>query len=607
MEIIPRVIIYWYITVFISTEFLSYLNLINRSSIVVVNLFFFIFILLTFGQKLKTLLKKILVSKTLFVYSIVLILGSTFIQGIFGVPNTTDSMVYHLPRVMYWVQDHTLYQDVIRNEHDFMAPFAEYILIHLYLIFNGDRLLFFSQWLSFAVAIILSFLIAKQLRATSKTGMYIALFVASLPMGVMQATSTQTDMITTVMVMFSIYFALIFVKMPSIKNSLLFGFAVGLGILTKATFILFAIIPVGILAKALINKRRYHLLFILLSLLIIGIIQIRFLSQNLRIYGNFTGQKISEGGSYYINQLITPQVILSNIIRSIFLHLPVPLARRELEDGISYLHNIMGLSLNDPKTTYADTKFSVLPIVYPQEDIVGNPLHLIIIFIAGVMLILKRKKFKILDLRVYFYLLVVVSLVLFSAILKWQPFHSRLQMPLFIMGTISSIMILSQFNKSLTILKSILILSVSLAILLIILNVSKPYISYSYFYNYVKSFAPPLSDIPEAFYNRERDRQYFTARYYWYYPYRKIMENLQRKQVESNTIAFQLMDGFEYPLWVYLKKSNLNLRVIPLSKKSNDTIIFATSIDPYKRSGYTTECIKTEIEYGYACLSRVKK
>ena len=54
---------------------------------------------------------------------------------------------------------------------------------------------------------------------------------------------------------------------------------------------------------------------------------------------------------------------------------------------------------------------------------------------------------------------------------------------------------------------------------------------------------------------------------------------------------------------MFLKKYHLNLQVIPESQVSSKTIIISTSKLQYSRDGYTTKCIKTEIEYGYACLA----
>lgn len=603
MEIIPKILIYWYITVFISTEILSYFNFINRPSIVLVNIIFFTVVLFICNKKIVVLLKNFLQKHSIYFYIIFVILGLTFLQGFLSAPNTTDSMVYHLPRVMYWVQEHTLYQDIIRNDHDFMAPFGEYLLLHLYLIFNSDKLLFLSQWLAFAITIVLSFIIAKQIEISDRVANYIAVLVASSPIAVMQSSSTQTDMVTTVLLMFSVYFALNFLKSPSLMNCLLFSVSIGFGIATKATFILFAIIPFGILLINILRERKQYFIVGLLSLLVIGIIQFRFLNQNLRIYGNFSGQNVLEGESVYLNEFINSSAILSNVIRNIFMHLPVPVAPQVIQNSIVSLHRIIGIDLNDSRTTYFDTKFSISSVIFPQEDIVGNPIHLVIIFLAGFFLILKRGKSRIINPEVYIYILAVFSFIVFSMILKWQPFHSRLQFPFFVIGSISAIAILSDYQKIRFILNYLLSVSIILAFILIILNVSRPYISYGLFYEAIKSFKPSLVSIPEAFYTKPRKQQYFNARFYWYEPYKRIIENLKKQSLNTNTITFKLMDGYEYPLWLFIKENNLNYYVIPESKISDETIIISTSKNPDSFKGYKTECIKTEIEYGYACIS----
>ena len=311
MEIIPKILIYWFIIVFISTEVLSYFNFLNRFSILLVNTCFIFSILGLYHEKVKILLKKLWQKHNISSYIIALLLFFTFLQGFFSAPNTTDSMVYHLPRVMYWMQEKTLYQDVIRNDHDFMAPFAEYLVLHLYLIFNGDNMLFLSQWLAFAVSIVLSFLIAKELGVEERAAKLIALFIASLPIAVLQSSSTQTDIITTVMVLFSVYFALLLRKTPNLQNSILFGFSIGLGILTKAPFVLYMFIPLVILLVGVLKKWKQYLPLAFLIIFIIGITQLRFLNQNLNLYGNISGQRLDGG---YVNEVINPQSILSNSI-----------------------------------------------------------------------------------------------------------------------------------------------------------------------------------------------------------------------------------------------------------------------------------------------------
>lgn len=606
ISIIPKILFFWYITIFISTESLSYFNLINRSSILLVNILFLIIILVIYGKKLRKLFQSFIRARNIYIYIVISILSLTFLQGFLSAPNTTDSMVRRLPIVMYWVQEHTLYQDTIRNGHDFMGPFSEYIFLHLYLIFNHDWMLYFSQWIAFAAVIFLTFLIAHKLSNSKKIALYASVMTSTIPIAVLQATSVQMDMVTTVMVLFSLYFALIFRKEPNFINFIFLSFAVGLGILTKATFLIYIIFPVGILISLIVKKKgisgvlkgwRNSLLMGMIGVFIIGTIQARFVEQNLKLFGSISGER---GKSVYMNELITPQVIFSNLVRNLIVQFPFPIGRGLIEQGVIYIHEKIGIGIDDPRINFFNAKFSVNPIIFPQEDRAGNPVHLFWIILGGILLILRKNKLNNLSLVVYLYVLSIASFLLFSVVLKWQPFHSRLLMPFFIVGSVTSVVILMQFKQLKILLNLALLTSVSLSFVLIVLNVSKPFFSYSSFYASVKGFAPILSSIPESIFTKEREKQYFNARQYWYTPYKEIIRKIKVKK--GKTIAFKLMDEFEYPLWYFLREYKLPLEVIPYSKRTKETIVISTTENPYSMSGYSNECIKTEIEYGYACL-----
>lgn len=604
LHIAVRALLYWYIFIFLSTEILSHVRLLERNYIFLGNILFWgVFLFFHRQEILQTLQSINYRSKSLlFILTLFLL---TFIQGFFSAPSTTDSMVYHLPRVMYWIQEKTVQQSVIRNPHDFMAPFAEYILLHLYLIAGSDRLLFFSQWIAYVVLVIISGVIAERLGADKGIRIMTTLFVATLPMAVMQASSTQVDLVVAVLVVLSTYIALEISRKITVNSTVLFWLALGLGISTKATFFLFMIIPTGMMLFALIKNRWKNILIFVLSSLTAFIIPFRFMNQNLNLYGNILGPLKKEEGLTLTNDIVNPVVLISNLIRNIMVHIPVPVFTTHTQGLLEFIHKMMGISISAPESTCCDFQFHVIPILYPQEDIVSNFLHLLLISFAAFFIFKKAEiKYRLLILT---FVLSLFSFVIFSLILKWQPFHSRLQTPFFVMGVISSVVILSKFKRSLYILKGMLILSISLAILLVFLNVSRPYISYNLFYDKVKSFSFPLSSIPQSFFVKPREQQYFNARFYWYLPYKGIIEILAGQDLaESNTVTFDLPDGFEYPLWVFIKRYGLNIRVVPLSEISNETIIISTSEDPYEKEGYLTKCIKTKIEYGYACLSKAK-
>src|SRR3989344_1699214 len=267
-------LLYWYIFIFFSTEILSNFKLLERGYILSGEITFWTVFLFFHRKRVLYSLRNInLGSKSLLFILILLLL--TFIQGFLSAPSTTDSMVYHIPRVMYWIQEKTLLQDVIRNSHDYMAPFGEYILLHLYLLFGSDRMLFFSQWIAYVASVYIIGLIASQLGADHKVNQLVRLFTATLPIAVMQSSSTQVDMVVTVLVLLSSYLSFLLRQSYVIKYSILLGFVIGLGFLTKATFAFYLLLPICILLFPLHKGFKKSVLVIVTILFLAFILQLR--------------------------------------------------------------------------------------------------------------------------------------------------------------------------------------------------------------------------------------------------------------------------------------------------------------------------------------------
>ncbi len=596
IDLVPKILLFWYFFIFLSTEILSYFHQITSLNVQLLEAIFLGVMLFYYRIELNKLFIKFNFSKTNLVILLILIL--TFIQGFFSAPSTTDSMVYHLPKVMYWVQERTLDQDIIRNIHDFKGPFAEYIVLHLYLLISSDRLAFLSQWLAFAISIYLSGIIAAQLGADKKQISYVRLFSGTLGMAVMQSVSTQVDLVVSVLVLIALYISILFSEKPNMVNAVLLGIAIGLGILTKATYVIYLIIPFGILFLTFLRKPQKKSFYLLgISLLLVFLIQVRFLSQNMLLYGNLMGKHLLWDGTElkYINEVISLEGIISNNIRNLFVHIPVPFFNHYVQTQITNLHHFMGIDLNDPRFTCCSTKFKVANVIYPQEDIVSNPIHLLLIFLA-LFYLFKTKNLH----RGSLLLLSVFSFVIFSSILKWQPYHSRLEIPIFMVGVIGSILVIGK--RSVSIVKVLLGLSISIAFLILLFNISRPFFSYNLFYKYIHRFSLSYALVPESFFTKDRQMQYFNAEYFWHRPYQNLTDKVASVK-EEVTISFDLSDDFEYPLWELLKIKGVKFKVIPNKKIYEAKFLIVTSEKIQDIHGYDiTLCQKAAIDNAYACL-----
>jgi hypothetical protein len=266
---------------------------------------------------------------------------------------------------------------------------------------------------------------------------------------------------------------------------------------------------------------------------------------------------------------------------------------------------LLGLGVSDSRITFKETPFTLLKIIYPQEDAAANPLHLLLI-VVGVFVLLKRSSWRNRPALLVFFL-TLISFLLFAGVLRWQLFNIRLQIPFFVLGIISGGIILSTYKIGRKILYLMVGLSMPLAVILVLLNFSRPYISYRLFLNKIGYFVPEGAYIPQAFYERSRDMQYFNPRWYWYEPYRLVAENIAQNNNHNFPVSFRLMDQYEYPFWIMLKQQGLEFKVVPISQADSGTYIISTSPSPFIDMRYNTLCYPTRIEYGYACVSKMKE
>lgn len=115
-------------------------------------------------------------------------------------PTTHDAMTYHLARVAYWIQNQSIafYPSAI-DRQNWMPPGAEYLILLLQLIAGSDRWANGVQWLAWALSLTAVPGLCRVAGVPRRLCPWALVFVAALPMGILQATSTQTDMVGALM------------------------------------------------------------------------------------------------------------------------------------------------------------------------------------------------------------------------------------------------------------------------------------------------------------------------------------------------------------------------------------------------------------------------
>ena len=348
-------------------------------------------------------------------------------------PNTFDSLRYHLPRVAQWAQNGTVahFATDIQEQNSF-APTAEYAILHVYTLAGNDRIVNFIEWLAMLGSVVGVSLIAGLLGAGPGGQMLSALFAATLPMGIVQASSTMNDYVVAIwMVIVAEELLTLWQEQDApLPVSIFTGLAAGLAMSTKPTASAF-LLPFAIIFPFILFRRTGAAIFAGLAAVIVALAVLMnagYMSRNLMTYGTLIDTEMSDQLG---NHLFTWQGIVSNLSRNAAEHLgtPWPGVNSQIERLVRGVHFKMGLTLDDSRNT-AMGDFRVLPFT-AEEAIAPNPLHFYLFLLAVVASLAGYRRAG--SRLIIYELLVASTLLVFSIVFKWQIFSSRLQLSFFLL------------------------------------------------------------------------------------------------------------------------------------------------------------------------------
>lgn len=523
-----------------------------------------------------------------------LLLGILFIVTTVGFialvapPNTNDSMGYHMPRIMHWIQNHTVAPFPTNYTAQlFLSPWSAFAMLHLQILGGSDRYVNLVQWFSMIGSIVGISLVAKQLGANIYGQTFAAVFCATLPMGILQGSSTQNDYVVAFWLICLVYYILLAVQDTTGKTYFWqIGISLGLALFTKPTAYLysfpFLIWLLVVKAKQLGWKIWKPASSAAILALLINAIHF---SRNLKLFQSPLGT--SPDYIVYTNREFSLPILLSNILKNLALHFstPSPTINRLLINQLTLIHSIFNININDPRKNSSNFQLNSL---INHEDLAGNAIHLLIIILSIACFSLSWKK-KFSHSPVLNYLLCILGgFLLFCLILAWTPFHTRLHLSLFVLSSAFVGCVLSKLWRPKLVITSALILLV-LSLPLLFFNENRPIIANS---NFLKTGKV------ENLFNTNRIDLYFMGRRYLKEPMIGAANFIKSQQCSDIGISFDKLEIYEYPLWVLLKEnSNQNYRIQhvgvnnPSSVKSqlspfkefNPCIIFDTSGSVFER------------------------
>ncbi|HSF30535.1 MAG TPA: 4-amino-4-deoxy-L-arabinose transferase, partial [Candidatus Tectomicrobia bacterium] len=411
--------------------------------------------------------------------NIVLLSGVGVVLAVIGViallspPNTSDVMAYHMPRVIHWIQNHSAAfypTHELRQLH--MPPWAEFAILHLHALAGGDGLNNLIQWFSLLASVLGVTLLAQCMGAGYRGQILAAVICVTIPQGLLQASGTKNDYVAAFWLLALIYYMLHFKRKPTLASALGLGAALGLAWLTKGTAYIFSL---GILTAWGLawlwnanNVRKGLTLLGVAVLLAVGLNSGHFV-RNYNLYRSPLGPGAEgpQASFKYTNDEITMPTLVSNAVRNLAIHLGTKSSavNGALEHGVAEVIQAFGGDVNDPRATWDFTTFHVPSKSY-HEDRAGNPIHLALIVVAlGIMVGVGALR-KSTELVIYTIGL-ALAFILFCAFLRWQPWNTRLHLPLFVLwSAVTGVVLERAWPSFATTILGVLLLSLSVRVAL---------------------------------------------------------------------------------------------------------------------------------------------
>ncbi|WP_244236298.1 glycosyltransferase family 39 protein [Micromonospora inaquosa] len=371
-------------------------------------------------------------------------------------PNNFDSQTYHLPKVQHWVAQGDLdFWPTAIHRQVTIPPGAEYLLLHLRLLTGGDHLHNLVQWAAGVVCLLVAARITAQLGGGRRAQLLTAFVLATTPMVVLQATSTQTDLVCAAWVACAATQALDGLRRRTGWGTLLgLGAAAGLTAVTKTSGLI-AVGPLLVLwglaqlrlaraekvaaaadgpAPAGDGRRSWlvgglartvggSVLILVVAAVVVG----PFLARVTAEFGHPLGPpRLRESIPMERHD---PASIVVNALRIGHTAFDTPLAplRRAGAEVIISGAEAIGVDPQDRATTFGRELFPE-PAWYPDEDRVAFPLAGVLAVIGAVIALGRPRQIapdRAGSLRAYA-VVVLTAVLLHTVMIKWQPWGNRL-------------------------------------------------------------------------------------------------------------------------------------------------------------------------------------
>ncbi|TAF95407.1 MAG: hypothetical protein EAZ32_12860 [Cytophagia bacterium] len=379
---------------------------------------------------------------------LVLFVLPLFLLAIYVPPKNVDSINYHLARVQLWLQNANVsHFGTVFVFQLYNNVMAEYILLHVLGLSAGyDFFLQLVQFFAMIGSVSAVSLIAKQIGLNKHLQLLAGILQFSIPIGLLESTSTQNDYVACFFFLSFVYYGLQFIAFNTRTTFIWAVLSLVLGGFTKYTILVFALPYCLWIGWQVFSKNNWPEI-IKKSIITVGITLVvfaPFLSRNYQLFGHIP-EPLPSSPLYAYQHATEKKCLnctLSGIVKNAGLHLSLPHLNynKQLDELIVNLHKHLKINVNERALSLDDysTRFVI------HEDMAGNFTHFVLIIISAFVIII-RQRFSTTSKAIA--ICTIMGFVLFCTMLKFQLWSSRTHFPFFSAGVLVVCAALSQASR----------------------------------------------------------------------------------------------------------------------------------------------------------------
>lgn len=415
------------------------------------------------------------------VVAIAVVGALTLLTALVAAPNNWDSMTYHLARVAVWAQQGEVAQYATHIEPQlYQPPGAELLVLHSYVLAGSDALTALVQWGAWLGCVLLAGAAARALGAGGGGQLGASVLAATVPMAVLQASSTQNDLLLAMWLLLATTIAVrVWAGLgarPQLE-ALLAAAAIGMAVLTKGTGLLLGL-PVGVLLAVAVVRRcgvRRAAVLATAGLVLAALPNAGQWARNVETYDSIVAAEHAGIDNPYRVQEPDPGTLVANLVRNATNHMDLPWrgANERIEQWVVDGLDAVGVDASDPRSTFLDQPFRVGPLG-PHEDHMGSLLLLVLgLWAAGSTLWARSRGRTSSGVQAAWLGMLAAQVLLFAWLITWQNWHARLHLPVTVTVAVLVAVRLGA-RRTTRALAVVCAVSVGLGVGVALLNVTRP-------------------------------------------------------------------------------------------------------------------------------------